>query len=605
MTAAQFLVEWTVRSTIVMVSGAVLLRALRVKSASVKLGAWTAMLFASLSIPVLMTALPSLPLRIVVPRPQPAIAPILAAPSTLSLNSITQRRSASELPARLPRSVLKTINWRRVALGSYACVAGILLLRLFVGLGMARRLARGGIAIDLKHEGLQIRESNDLTSPATMGFSRPIILLPPDWRGWDSATLHAVLAHEAAHVQRRDPLVQALSAAHRALLWLSPMSWVLHRQLIRLAEEASDEAAVAATHDRCSYAEVLLSFMQRGVHTSWASWHGAAMARYQRPEVRITRILNASGFSRGVTRSGAALILAVAAPLACLVATGRVEAAQVSAANTALLVQSAQPVPAQSDNSNPSVAVKPAASQTSSAKPAHATTAAPAKADTPPASTTPQAAVAGQSSERIERYLIVDGTSVSGSWDTRDTDVENIRGKFGRHFAWLRVNGREYVITDPGVLEEFRAANAPQEEVNRMQADVNAHQAGVNELQSQVNAMQNKVNELQNQVNVRQDIANRIQSSVNQDDKEALAKKLEQSAADVRAGRADADQNTVNREQAKVNEAQHNVNAKQSEVNQMQQKVNEQQQQVNVEYRRRVQEIFQSAMSRGLAQQLM
>ena len=96
---------------------------------------------------------------------------------------------------------------------------------------------------------------------------RPAIVLPGDWREWDAAKLDAVLAHERSHIRRRDPAVQVLSAIHRALLWHSPLSWFLHRRIVRVAEEASDDAAVAATRDRASYAEVLLEFMQRGVRT--------------------------------------------------------------------------------------------------------------------------------------------------------------------------------------------------------------------------------------------------------------------------------------------------------------------------------------------------
>ena len=134
----------------------------------------------------------------------------------------------------------------------------------------------------------------------TLGIARPAIVLPGDWREWDGAKLDAVLAHERSHIRRHDPAVQLLSAIHRALLWHSPLSWFLHRRIVRVAEEASDDAAVAVTRDRASYAEVLLDFMQRGVRG--ASWQGVPMARYGRPDERIHRILDGTALSRGVTR---------------------------------------------------------------------------------------------------------------------------------------------------------------------------------------------------------------------------------------------------------------------------------------------------------------
>jgi hypothetical protein len=108
------------------------------------------------------------------------------------------------------------------------------------------------------------------------------------------------------------------------------------------------------------------------------------------------------------------------------------------------------------------------------------------------------AQAATPSENRIRRYMIFDNDSTSGSWDSNDpVDDAKLRAKFGRHFAWFRQGGNEYVITDAAVLEEFRQANEPQREVNRMQSSVNAEESRVNSLQSGVNAQQSVVNGLQ------------------------------------------------------------------------------------------------------------
>ena len=62
MTTVEFLAEWALRSAILILAGALLLWALRVKDSSVRLAAWTAMLIGSLAIPAL-TALPKIPFR--------------------------------------------------------------------------------------------------------------------------------------------------------------------------------------------------------------------------------------------------------------------------------------------------------------------------------------------------------------------------------------------------------------------------------------------------------------------------------------------------------------------------------------------------------------
>ena len=87
MTTIQLLAEWALRSSILVLSGALLLRVLRVKDPSIRLAAWTAMLVASLAIPVLTSTLPGLllavpeaPLQAKTPAPQRRLQPILAAP---------------------------------------------------------------------------------------------------------------------------------------------------------------------------------------------------------------------------------------------------------------------------------------------------------------------------------------------------------------------------------------------------------------------------------------------------------------------------------------------------------------------------------------------
>jgi multidrug efflux system membrane fusion protein len=113
---------------------------------------------------------------------------------------------------------------------------------------------------------------------------------------------------------------------HRAVLWVSPTSWFLHQRLVRVAEEASDDAAVESTGDRAMYAKVLLEFMQRGVRG--ANWLGVPMARYGSADQRIHRILDGKAMSRRLTRWSVAGILGLGLPLAFLVAAAGPKAVQ-------------------------------------------------------------------------------------------------------------------------------------------------------------------------------------------------------------------------------------------------------------------------------------
>jgi hypothetical protein len=148
---------------------------------------------------------------------------------------------------------------------------------------------------------------------------RPAVLLPPDWRSWHAAKLAAVLAHECSHIRRRDPALQFVSALHRALLWASPASWLLDRAIVRCAEQISDDDAIAATHDRVFYAETLLEFFQHSAEPRHALV--VPMARYDRPETRIRRILRSSAIPGRLSGTRVATILLAAAPVAYFAAS--------------------------------------------------------------------------------------------------------------------------------------------------------------------------------------------------------------------------------------------------------------------------------------------
>jgi hypothetical protein len=242
MTALQFLAEWALRSAILILTGTVLLWALRVKDPSIRLLAWTATLCGSLAIPVLIPTLPGIPLvvqRLVTP---PADVPVPVFPAPTGDNRVD-----------IPQPVTKAFapfHWQRALVVVYALVAIALLLRLCIGLAMSLRLRRTSRTTGQVTEGIDIRESDCLAAPVTLGIMHPAIVLPADWPQWSGAKLDAVLAHERSHIRRRDPAIQLFSAIHRALLWHSPVSWFLHKSIVRAAEEASDDAAVAAAGDR-------------------------------------------------------------------------------------------------------------------------------------------------------------------------------------------------------------------------------------------------------------------------------------------------------------------------------------------------------------------
>lgn len=109
--------------------------------------------------------------------------------------------------------------------------------------------------------------------PLLLGGARPAILLPASLvETARDAELQLVLAHELAHLKRRDFLWSSVVAAAHALFFFHPLVW-LGRQQYRLAQEmACDELTVGTTGASTrEYAELLLKVATAHRVKTWSS----------------------------------------------------------------------------------------------------------------------------------------------------------------------------------------------------------------------------------------------------------------------------------------------------------------------------------------------
>lgn len=210
------------------------LRALRVRNPHVEALAWRVALVAGLALPVLLFL-----------RVAPSFATQLQLP-VLTVDGAGSRHAPAIAVLSGPSSrLLSTIY-----------LAGVLLLlaRLATGLAALWRICRVAVPLPLPND---VRVSSRIHSPATFGG---VVLLPAESGSWPAARLDAALAHELAHVRSRDGYWCWLAQLHCAFFWFSPHAWWLRHRLAVLAETTSDDAVVAADHDRVTYAALLLDF---------------------------------------------------------------------------------------------------------------------------------------------------------------------------------------------------------------------------------------------------------------------------------------------------------------------------------------------------------
>jgi BlaR1 peptidase M56 len=271
------------------------LKFLRVKNPHAQMTAWTLVLAASLMMPALMRLVtvtipdaPPAPLaQIVWPPPaapsvfEPGLDP---APPPVAAHVPADYQTMAPAMAPAPRYA---IDWRAAATAVYFLVAGMLLLRLLIGLVLTWRLARAARPVRASWAvGIDVRVSDAIGVPVTFGST---ILLPTEYVAWNTAKRRAVLTHERAHVAHADFYVLLLAALNRAVFWFNPLAWWQFTRLAELAEIISDDAALEALADRPRYAGILLDVARRRQHLPVA----LAMARPATVRLRVERILAA------------------------------------------------------------------------------------------------------------------------------------------------------------------------------------------------------------------------------------------------------------------------------------------------------------------------
>jgi bla regulator protein blaR1 len=554
-----------VRSLVLAGFVAAALGAFRVKNVRIRLFAWKGLVAASLAMPVLMLLAPAIPIAVPVlhlsghgakaaaieTAPAPAleaanVAQTVAKSPPHMVTSAHADRVQGGVVAAQPAAPLlpvprRKIPWLFLILGSYMAIALALLARIFVGMRFGNRLVRS--ATPVSHVGAlqllsatsraaglrdapELRESDALCVPLMLGVRGPAILLPSDWRMWDDGELAAVLSHEVSHVERNDALAQRLALIHRAVFWFSPLSWWLERHLDELAEQASDEAALAAGADRTRYAETLLGFfaeLEAGPERVW--WQGVSMAKAGQAEKRVDRILAWRGaMSNRLRKSLVVSFVMMAAPVVALTAAARPAADDIQP----------PPVPAAPQAPPATVAPSPAPSPDANANPAPAAPPAPApdsdsfqlivppvRVFVPPIpplppmhATVPQIRITGPlvspddpSQDVAPEPPIV--FSMSGDWDyarasrggyfvgryygwgsrfaivTKDSDelimagdradaehARALKKKIPGDFIWFERDDKPYIISDQETVERAKKLWQPDEELAKQRKDL-------------------------------------------------------------------------------------------------------------------------------------
>lgn len=102
-----------------------------------------------------------------------------------------------------------------------------------------------------------VYQSENVKSPFVLGFIRPKIYIPFNLKG---RTLKYVLAHEEAHIKRKDHIVKPFAFLLLSVHWFNPFLWLSYVLLCRDVEVACDEKVIKnySINKRKNYAFALL-----------------------------------------------------------------------------------------------------------------------------------------------------------------------------------------------------------------------------------------------------------------------------------------------------------------------------------------------------------
>jgi beta-lactamase regulating signal transducer with metallopeptidase domain len=208
-------------------------------------------------------------------------------------------------------------NWAMLVAILYVVGVGGMAVRFGLGLAAVRSYRRDSrpvadrrlrdlvnvVRVELGYrKDVQLRETARLSTPATIGWRRPILLLPSDWPSWTNDECRAVLAHEIEHVRRSDFSSWIVAQIGVALHFYHPLVHSLANRLRLQQELAADAAAARLVGGQRKYVTMLAAMALRQ-SDSLVAWPAQAFLTGPKTFLRRIEMLHRSkSLQSGVSR---------------------------------------------------------------------------------------------------------------------------------------------------------------------------------------------------------------------------------------------------------------------------------------------------------------
>lgn len=190
-----------------------------------------------------------------------AVRPVIDSGVRFIDNAVNPVISQAFVDAPSPEAVAEPVL-RAADVAAIVWVAGLAALLLYAAVSWLRLRSRVSTAVRLRDN---VYQSEFVSSPFVLGMFRPRIYLP---FAIDSADAEYVIAHERAHIARRDTWIKPIGYLLLCVYWFNPVMWLAYVLLCRDIEYACDERVVSAytPAERADYSEALLTCSVKRAH---------------------------------------------------------------------------------------------------------------------------------------------------------------------------------------------------------------------------------------------------------------------------------------------------------------------------------------------------
>lgn len=180
----------------------------------------------------------------------------------------------TDFSSRLINVMLKAEQFLPYVSMAYLLLMVFLSIRWFLGYRQTQLIRRNGLQkipanwrlfikriaaqLGIKKE-IRLYLSDAVTTPLTVGFFKPIILIPiASINHLSTDQLEAVLLHEMAHIKRYDYLLNIILSVVELTLFFNPFTQLLSKSIRKERENSCDDWVLQFKYNATVYAEALL-----------------------------------------------------------------------------------------------------------------------------------------------------------------------------------------------------------------------------------------------------------------------------------------------------------------------------------------------------------